>query len=244
MPSPPFIPSPVLNARPCHEAAHIAVIGGANMDIGAQTHGVLAVADSTPGQIHCAPGGVARNVAENLARLGHHACLVSAVGDDVFGKSLLEATRRAGVDISAVCNLPLERTATYLSFHGPDGDMAVAVNDMGILECISPAFLSPYIGMLQTAACTVLDCNLSPGALEWILTNAWSAPVFVDAVSMAKCGRIMPWLPRIHLLKVNRLEAETLCGQRIQSDDDGGMLATRLHEMGARNVVVSLGGRG
>ncbi len=223
---------------------YIAVLGGANMDIGAQTSVPLAVGDSTPGQIQCAPGGVARNVAENLARLGHKACLLSAVGDDVFGQYLLEASNKAGVDTTAVCCLPVQRTATYLSFHGPDGDMALAVNDMAILECLSPAYLAPYSDLLSSAACTVLDCNLSPSTLAWLLTDILTPAIFVDAVSMAKCGRIAPWLSRIHLLKVNRLEAETLCAYPAPSDADGGQLAARLHAMGARNVVVSLGGQG
>lgn len=236
------------NAAPAQNGAknppHIAVVGGANMDIGAQTPVPLVSGDSTPGHIRCAPGGVARNVAENLARLGHKACLLSAVGDDVFGKSLLESSRKAGVDTGAVCCLPLQRTATYLSLHGSDGDLAVAVNDMDILECLSPTFLAPHSAMLQSAMCTVLDCNLAPSALAWLLENTWTSPVFVDAVSMAKCGRITPWLPRIHLLKVNHLEAEILCGHAVHSVKDGCVSAKHLHQSGVRHVVVSLGGQG
>ncbi|MDP3654480.1 MAG: PfkB family carbohydrate kinase [Rhodoferax sp.] len=223
---------------------YIAVIGGANMDIGAQTPVPLVTGDSTPGHIRCAPGGVARNVAENLARLGHQACLLSAVGDDVFGKCLLDASTKAGVDTGAVCCLPSQRTASYLSLHGPDGDMAGAVNDMDILDCLSPTFLAPYAAMLQSAACTVLDCNLSPDTLAWLLADTWTQPIFVDAVSMAKCGRIAPWLPRIHLLKVNRLEAEVLCGRAVVSIEDARLSATHLHQRGVRHVVVSLGEQG
>lgn len=223
---------------------HIAVIGGANMDIGAQTPVHMVTGDSNPGEIRCTPGGVARNVAENLVRLGHKTCLLSAVGNDVFGQRLLDASRQAGVDTQAVYCLPSHRTASYLSLHGPDGDMAVAVNDMEILECISPTTLSPHRDMLKSAACTVLDCNLSSGALAWLLADTWTQAIFVDAVSMAKCGRIAPWLSRIHLLKVNQLEAEALCGRPMPADDNGRQLAVHLHRMGVHNVVVSLGAQG
>ena len=74
----------------------VAVVGGANMDIVARTHGDGLTGDSVPGQIHCSPGGVARNVAENLARLGHSTHLISGVGDDEFGRSLRLATEAAG----------------------------------------------------------------------------------------------------------------------------------------------------
>ena len=47
------------------------VIGGANLDIVASSHAALVLADSNPGHVHCAPGGVARNVASpTLAVLG------------------------------------------------------------------------------------------------------------------------------------------------------------------------------
>ncbi len=107
----------------------VLVLGGANMDISGSTTQPLVLSDSNPGRIRCAPGGVARNVAENLARLGNTARLLTAVGDDLYGRSLLDATRNAGVDVSSSWVLAGEATSTYLSLHGPDGDMAVAVND-------------------------------------------------------------------------------------------------------------------
>ncbi len=45
---------------------HVVVIGGMNMDITAASGHALLASDSNPGRIHCAPGGVGRNVAENL----------------------------------------------------------------------------------------------------------------------------------------------------------------------------------
>ena len=222
----------------------IAVLGAANMDISAQTTRVLAATDSTPGLIHCAPGGVARNVAENLARLGHAVRLVSVVGDDDFGRSLTQATRRAGVNMDDVQVFADQRTATYLSLHGPDGDMAVAVNDMAILDCMTPEFLQAHAPILDGASAIVVDCNLNPAALAGLFKEGLTLPVFVDAVSVIKCTRIAPWLPRIHTLKVNRLEAQALSGMVVHSVDDAGLAAKRLHQLGVLNVVLSLGEMG
>jgi pseudouridine kinase len=222
----------------------IAVVGAANMDISAQTTRVLAATDSTPGLVHCAPGGVARNVAENLARLGHAVRLVSVVGDDDFGRSLTQATRRAGVNMDNVQVFAEQRTATYLSLHGPDGDMAVAVNDMAILDCMTPEFLQAHAPVLGGASAMVVDCNLSPAALAGLFKESLTSPVFVDAVSVVKSTRIAPWLSRIHTLKVNRLEAQALSGMVVQSVDDAGLAASRLHQLGVRNVVLSLGDMG
>lgn len=222
----------------------VLVLGGANMDISGSTTQALVLSDSNPGRIRCAPGGVARNVAENLARLGNTTRLLTAVGDDLYGRSLLDTTRNAGVDVRGSWVLADQATSTYLSLHGPDGDMAVAVNDMGILEHITPQRLALHKDWVQQAAALIVDCNVATPALEWVFAHRASTPVFVDAVSAFKCTRIRPWLGHVHLLKVNRLEAQALCQFGIHSDADIERAAQTLHTLGVEQVVLSLGERG
>lgn len=222
----------------------VAVVGGANMDVVARTDVLPLAGDSTPGRIHCSPGGVARNMAENLARLGHLTHLISAVGDDVFGANLLAATAAAGVDTSAFKVLPGHRSATYLSVHGLDGDMNLAINDMALLEAVTPDFLRGHEALLRGAAGLVLDCNLPAPTLAWLLSQPWGNPVFVDGVSVLKCQRVAGWLACIHTLKLNRLEAQALSGMPVHSPVEAGRAAAALHRLGVRNVVVSLGEMG
>jgi pseudouridine kinase len=122
--------------------------------------------------------------------------------------------------------------------------MAVAINDMDILECISPERLAAHAPWTQQAAALVVDCNVSAKALEWLLANRGTTPVFVDAVSAFKCPRVRPWLAHVHLLKVNRLEAQALCQFGIHDDADIERAAQTLHTLGVEQVVLSLGARG
>ncbi|MBL8337503.1 MAG: hypothetical protein JNM97_12060 [Rhodoferax sp.] len=222
----------------------VLVLGAANMDIAASSPHRLEAGDSTPGTIRHAPGGVARNVAENLGRLGHAVALLAPVGDDLFGRSLLAGTQQAGVDVQACWVLPDAATSTYLSLHGPDGDMQVAVNDMGIVDRLTPEHLRTRATLLAQADTWMLDGNLSPALLEWLFGEAGSIPVFVDPVSAFKCRRFLPWLARIHTLKLNRLEAEALWGRALDTDAAITGCAHWLHAQGVRQVVLSLGVRG
>jgi pseudouridine kinase len=223
---------------------YVLVLGGANMDISATTERALVPADSNPGVVRCAPGGVARNVAENLARLGVDTRLLAAVGDDAYGRSLLEATREAGVDVQGCWMLNDQTTSTYVSLHGPVGDLAVAVNDMRILECLTPELLATHAERVRHAAALMVDCNLSADALAWVFANRGATAVFVDAVSAFKCPRIVPWLNQVHTLKVNRQEAQALCGFSVQSDAEIAHAAQWLHAQGVQQLVLSLGARG
>lgn len=214
------------------------------MDITGSADHVLAAGDSTPGQVRIAPGGVARNVAENLARLGHAVCFLSAVGDDQQGRSLLEHTRSAGVDTSACWIVPEAATSSYVSLHGPDGDMALAINDMAVLERVTPERLAGHAEKLRNASALLMDCNLSEAALEWLFTHAHDTTVFVDPVSAFKCRRLLPWLGQVHTLKANRLEAQSLWGRPVDSDDAVEDATRWLHVQGVHQVVLSLGERG
>lgn len=223
---------------------YVLLIGGANMDICGSTQRMLQRGDSTPGRIRCSPGGVARNIAENLARLGNDARLLSVVGDDLYGRTLLDVCHKAGVDVRDCWILPDEATSTYLSLHGPDGDMAVAVNDMDILQRLGPERLADKLERLRHAAALVIDCNLPEESLQWIFAHHGDTPVFADTVSAHKCQRLLPWLAHIHTLKPNRLEAETLSGLPLRSPADAGKVADWFHQHGVQQLVLSLGERG
>lgn len=214
------------------------------MDLIAQPTASLVLGDSNPGRIQSAPGGVARNVAENLARLGQAVHLLSVVGDDALGQSLLNRTEAVGVDVSAVQIVAGGSTSTYLSLHNPQGEMEFAINDMALLEQLTPALLQSQMGLLQAAKAIVVDANLSEAALAHVLGTDFGKPVFADAVSVAKCNRLRPWLSTLHLLKVNRLEAQALSGRPVQTPDDALVACRGLRALGARQVVVSLGADG
>ena len=64
----------------------VVVVGGANVDIVGQALQPIAQGDSTPGHMAISRGGVGRNLAENLARLGMATQLFSAVGSDHWGR--------------------------------------------------------------------------------------------------------------------------------------------------------------
>ena len=125
------------------EGPYAVVIGGANMGYLWLQPRQPAHRDSNPGRVRTSAGGVGRNIAENLARLGTDTRLLTAVGNDQYGHHLLEVSQRAGVDVRQVLVLEGQSTSCYLSLHDGSGEMSCAVNDMGIIEQLTPARLTP-----------------------------------------------------------------------------------------------------
>lgn len=223
-------------------AQTVLVVGGANMDVGARTDRPLLAGDSTPGHIHHAPGGVGRNIAENLARLGVAVQLATLVGDDAFGAQLVASTAAAGVDMALSQRVAGLRTATYLSLHGPDGDMALAVNDMAILDALTPNWCADHLPAAAAASVLLLDCNLPAATLAYLLAQDITS--VVDTVSVAKCERLRPWLSRVALLKCNRLEAHAMTGCPTDTVVQALEAAQALVRLGAQRSVVTLGADG
>ena len=98
----------------------------------------ITAATSNPGSSAFAAGGVGRNVAENLARLGTRTHLVAAVGADALGDQVLAATSDAGVRVEQVRRSP-HATGTYTAVLDADGELVVAVSDMRATDALAPA---------------------------------------------------------------------------------------------------------
>lgn len=220
----------------------VTVVGGANMDISAQAGGPLTAGDSIPGSIRYSPGGVGRNMAENLARLGVPVHLLTVLGDDAFGQALREATTALGVSMDGSVCVAGCRTATYLSMHGPDGEVAMAVNDMDILQTLTPALCAQSLARTPQEEMLLLDCNLPAPTLAHLL--AQGRAVAVDGVSVAKCVRVANHLHGIFLLKLNHMEAQALTGQEVRSPAQAQQAARALQVRGAQRVLISLGALG
>lgn len=222
----------------------VAVVGAANIDICAAPDDALELHDSNPGQVGVSPGGVARNIAENLSRLGVDARLVSAVGDDDFGNLLLQQGRAAGIDMNAVQQLENRATSAYVSVLDGSGDMHVAVNDMSIVDDLQPDQLQEHEAMLRQAGVVVLDTNLPQASLDYLASALPDQLLFVDTVSVTKAPRIAPCLAAIHTLKAGRAEAEALSGLRCRGKRQLAQAARWFHDQGVQRVFISLGKQG
>lgn len=214
------------------------------MDIEGRVQGPLLLGDSNPGTVLRSPGGVGRNIAENLVHLDIPTRLITALGRDDNGTWLHDLTAASGVDLTDSVWSEFAPTATYLSVIDGSGEMAVAVNDMAVINSLDVAVLEARNNTLQNAAAVVVDCNLASESIGHIATTQSSSPLFVDPVSVAKAGRVTPHIASVHTLKPNRAEAALLSGVEISGKRSLKTAANVLLDAGVRHVVISLAADG
>ena len=219
---------------------NILVIGGANLDLTGTGSQPLLAGDSNLGHIQTAAGGVGRNIAENLARLGAKTRLLSLTGDDAGRVVIEQSCQQSGIDTTFLLKDSTRTTGTYLSINQPDGEMAMAVSDMSVVDCITPELLERHDKAFTDCDEIVVEANLSAATLQWIAKNHADKPIHADGVSVAKCIKLKPLLAKLTTLKVNRAEAAAILGR----EGDDASLAGQLRECGVKHVLLSLGEEG
>jgi pseudouridine kinase len=226
---------------------YVVVVGGANIDIKVAIKGATIPATSNPGTAIVSAGGVGRNIAHNLARLGVAVRLISAVGRDPEGDRLLEETAAAGVDVSGVRRGG--RTGVYSAVLDCEGELVIGVSAMDVTDEITQRYLSRNRTEIEGAAFLVADCNLHRSSLQWLQQCAKEKgiPFLLEPVSAVKVEKLNAILRRgaaIHTVTPNAQQLEALSGHDLNSMDALQRAARALHGRGVQNVLVGLGPEG
>ncbi|PYE54146.1 pseudouridine kinase [Deinococcus yavapaiensis KR-236] len=223
------------------------MVGGAIVDQKLTLHAPSVMGTSNPGRASTSLGGVARNVAENLARLGVDVAFLGAVGRDALGDELIARTSALGVDFTHVLRTDAP-TSTYTAVLDPSGELVIAVVAMDRAGELSGDFLRARRLVLQGARVLVADGNSSEDTLRTLVDIAGERgiPVVLDPVSVPKAVKVRSVLRTrrsIHLVTPNREELEVLV-ERTVRESDLPSAANALHELGVERVWVRLGARG
>jgi pseudouridine kinase len=226
----------------------IIVAGGANLDIKSRIAGKTVPGTSNPGWTETSPGGVGRNIAENLARLGAQVGLLTVIGEDSTGDRLRRHARAAGIDTS----LMLRRqgpSGTYSVTLDAAGEMLIGVSDMRLIDAMKPSDITQAKEALGAADLLVADGNLPLPCLKALLQIAKRAevPLVLEPVSVPKAKRLKALLQEglpIAALTPNRDELAELAGFALKNERDLARAAQRLHERHVTHVLVGLGAEG
>jgi len=200
-----------------------------------------------PGYIRRRPGGVAHNIAKTLAEQGAGVAILSAIGIDDEGDSLIDCLETDGVDCRHVTRSE-DPTDHYLAIETPDGEVFAAIADCASLEKAGNTILQPLRdGRLAQGGDwngpIIVDGNLPVSVLHELATHAdfTNARLTFVPASPGKAERLKVALDaRNGTVFVNLGEAIILAGQHF---NDALEAARALHHLGAQRAVVTDGPR-
>jgi pseudouridine kinase len=220
------------------------VIGAAGVDIVGRLRGELNLGSSNPAVIRSTFGGVARNVAENLARLGQPVRLVTAVGRDSAGELLLKQASEAGVDVTYALRTGDYPTGVYLAAVDARGTVQIAMDDMRAVNAITPEYLEEHSDLFDEASLLFLDANLSRRTLVRAISLARRSglPICIDPTTKLLAQKLHPHLRKFTLVTPNIAEASVLCERDIDSKEFDQILdsAKCLVNQGVSIAIITL----
>ena len=223
-----------------HNNPYILVLGASIVDIFGFCGRSYAQRDSIPGHVKVSFGGVCRNIAENLARVGVKTEFISILGDDENGKAILEHSKRLGYNMENSVLLEGESTPTYMAILNQNGEMESAVVDMDSLNKMTQSFIDEKREVFENAEYVVVGSD-GPELLEYMLKKYEGKCKFIlDPVSAKKAEGIRHLIKYFHTIKPNRFETEALCGFKIETNEDLRKAGRFFIEQGVKNVFISL----
>jgi len=224
----------------------ILCIGAANLDRKLRTLDKLAPGTSNPAAQTESFGGVARNIAENLARLGAPSALITAVGNDASGHALLAHLEDTGIDTRGTLRLDGAASGTYTAVLDHDGELVLALADMACNDQLTPDFLASRQQQRLGAALVVADLNLPLDSVAALLEDSAreGIPLVLVAVSEPKMLRLPARLPGLRLLILNEGELAVRLGRALPDDAALAAACAHVQRQGVQDLIVTRGARG
>ncbi|MFZ6800507.1 ribokinase [Undibacterium sp. Di24W] len=222
----------------------IAVVGSINMDMVFKTPRMPTPGETLMGHsFHQVHGGKGANQAVAAARMGADVDFVANVGDDLNGKSCLQALAQDGIQLQHVRVVPESAT----------GVAGILLDDAGenciVLTNGANALMS--LADIDNASNTIAKAKLLLCQLETPLTTVLHA---IDCAQRAKVKVVLNPAPaqslsdavlaQVDYLVVNETEAALLSGLPVTDVASAESAAALLRERGARVVLLTLGASG
>jgi sugar/nucleoside kinase (ribokinase family) len=172
----------------------VIVVGDVMLDVVVKPDTEIAPTSDTPSRVRLNRGGAAANMAEALAREGHHVTYVGACGDDLAAQLFEETLHRAGIDVA------LERlgepTGVVVAVVDAEGQRAM-MTDRGansklgyahVLESLTQPF-----DHLHVSGYTLLDpLTIGVGRDALARANEMGRSTSVDVCSVAPLIALTP----------------------------------------------------
>ncbi|KAJ7038250.1 indigoidine synthase A-like protein [Mycena alexandri] len=194
--TPPLIEETDTSSTPPPGSAKVLVVGSAALDITARAEDMVnavGLHSTSSGTVALGLGGVARNIAEACHRMGEPALLVAPLGEDTWGRLLIDETEAIGMRTDGFIQRITERTAVCNLFLDGGGSLVGGVADMDIAAKLPVELVLEQISR-NNPELVAFDGNLSSSSIQTIVDYCARRNIqtLFEPTSIAKSERILP----------------------------------------------------
>ncbi|NUT76135.1 ribokinase [Pseudomonas sp. C1C7] len=225
-------------------SAKVVVIGSLNMDLVTRAPRLPRGGETLIGQSFATvSGGKGANQAVAAARLGAQVSMVGCVGSDAYGAELRAALVAEQIDCQAVSTVA-GSTGVALIVVDDNSQNAIVIV-AGANGELTPALIGCFDSVLQAADVIICQLEVPDATVGHALKRGRELGKTV-ILNPAPASDPLPahWYANIDYLIPNESEASALSGLPVDSRATAETAATRLIDMGAGKVIITLGAQG
>ncbi len=216
----------------------IVVVGSINMDYTALVAELPHPGETLMGKdFKMSGGGKGANQAMAAAAFSKEVLMIGCLGDDIAGHALHKKMQEKGIDVSCIgfTDVPTGNALIYVAEQGKN---TIVVYPGANHEC-TVEFVSQYRKVIEEASLVMMQLEIPMETVEYVADIAFKAnvPVLLNPAPAYKLSDEL--IKKITYLTPN--ETELL---RITSQYDAKKGANVLHQMGVKNIIVTLGSNG
>lgn len=230
------------------EDTYPVIIGAVNVDL----IGIMNNAQETKeddailqdeNEISVTYGGVAKNIAENLVRLGERPKIISAISSDIFGTEIVRECNERGISTEASLFLDHMPSSMYLEIRDQKKLSLTGLANVAIEEQITPEFLESKYAFINRANQIVLEDGLTREAVEYITTRHKKAQKYmVSTRHIFRMGKYAHIMERFKMVQLSYKPAVAIAGFGDMNvlDDESSIreVMKRILDKGANEILV------
>lgn len=199
----------------------ILVVGSLNMDLVATVDQLPRLGETVTGKrFETYPGGKGANQAVAAARMGASVAMVGAVGQDDYGRRLLEGLTRDRVDLQGIQTLPDLPTGVAVITVSADGHNTITVIP-GANGGVQPSDLDLAAGAYSACDLVVLQLELPMDTVLRAaeLAHSYGKKVILNPAPYQPLPESL--IPHVDVLVVNEIEGLQLSGRAPDFHESG-----------------------
>lgn len=186
------------------------------------------------------PGGKGANQAVAVARIGGDVTFLGKVGNDEYGKILLETLKENGVKAKLIID---DKTPTGIASIIVEKDTAenTIVVYKGANDKLSLKDIDDNISLIKEADVILLQFEIPLETVEHIvkIANSLNKIIILNPAPALKVNEKL--LKNVTYLTPNRFELAMMTGMRVESKEDIYQACDKLLEIGVKKIIVTLG---
>ena len=201
------------------------------------------------GNVLMTQGGVARNVAEDMANLGAGVSFVTMFDENGLGAEARNRLAEAGVNLDSALILPEKGMGMWLAVFDEKNDLAGSISRMPDASPMEALFEEKGEEIIKSARNIVLEMDLSEKISERVmeLAKKYNKPVYAIVSNMSVILRRPELMAQTDCVILNEIEAGRLFGMELRRLAPEEML-TRVYaaakNAGINAIVVTMGSQG